>query len=137
MTREQLRQALIADEGLRLKPYVDTVGKITIGYGRNLTDIGLSLTEASDLLDHDIDRTVRDCVQAFPWFLGLDPARQAVLVQMAFNLGVGGLKEFTHTLVAVQRGDYTAAARGMLASRWAKQIGARAARLAAQMELGI
>jgi lysozyme len=50
---EQLRR----DEGVRLHPYTDTVGKLTIGVGRNLADMGISDAEATVLLQNDIDRT--------------------------------------------------------------------------------
>jgi len=137
MNRDALRQALIRDEDVRLKPYLDPLGKWTIGAGRNLTDVGISLSEAYYLLDNDIDKALRDCAQKFgPWFGELDPVRQSVLVQMAFNLGIGGLSQFTQTLAAVRRGDYKDAASLMLQSKWASQVHGRAARLAAQMETG-
>ena len=137
MNRELLRQALIRDEDCRLKPYEDSVGKLTIGCGRNLTDVGISLSEAYYLLDNDIDKALRDCSRKFDWFARLDPVRQSVLVQMAFNLGIGGLAGFTQTLRATERGDYAGAAKLMLQSKWSHQVGGRAARLAAQMETGI
>ena len=137
MNRDLLRRALIADEGLRLKPYRDTVGALTIGVGRNLDAIGISTGEAYYLLDNDIDAAIHDCVRTFgEWFAALDPVRQSVLVQMAFNLGIVGLSGFTETLAAVKRGNYATAATRMLASKWATQVHGRAARLAAQMETG-
>lgn len=138
MNRDLVRQALIRDEGLKLKPYRDSVGVLTIGVGRNLESVGLSLSEVYYLLDNDLDHALRDCAERFtPWFQTLDPVRQGVLVQMAFNLGIGGLMQFRNTLAAVKRGDYAAAAKGMLASKWAGQVKGRAARLAAQMETGV
>lgn len=136
MTRERLRAALVRDEGIRLKPYRDSVGVLTIGVGRNLDDVGISAREAYYLLDNDIACAERECREAFPWFDALDPVRQDVLLNMAFNLGIVGLKGFVRTLAAVRRGDYTAAAKGMLASKWAKQVKRRAARLASEMETG-
>jgi lysozyme len=136
MTREQLRAALRRDEGIRLKPYRDTVGKLTIGIGRNLDDVGISHREADYLLDNDIDAAEQDCRRAFPWFGELNSVRQGVLINMAFNLGIVRLKQFVRTLAAVQRGDYATAAKGMLASKWATQVKGRAARLAAEMERG-
>lgn len=138
MTRDQLRAALIADEGLRLKPYRDTAGVLTIGVGRNLDAVGLSRGEVDQMLENDIDRAVRDCtIRLGSWFATLDPARQGVLVQMTFQLGIAGLLGFPQTLAAVKRGDYAGAAAQMLASKWASQTSRRAARLAAQMESGI
>lgn len=134
--REQLRQALVHDEGLRLKLYADPRGFWTIGVGRNVDIDGISTAEAYVLLDNDIDAAVRECAAAFPWFAALDPVRQGVLVNMAFNLGIGGLKQFTLTLAAIVRHDYAGAATQMRQSRWAMQVGPRASRLATEMETG-
>lgn len=136
MDRRALVRELIVDEGLRLKPYLDTVNKISIGVGRNLTDVGISETEAMYLLDHDIDRTVSGLLNAVPWWVDLDAVRQRVLANLAFNLGVGGLLTFHDTLRAVANGDYPRAADEMLSSLWARQVGDRAKRLAAMMLTG-
>lgn len=131
-----LQEQLIRDEGLRLKPYRDTVGKLTIGVGRNLEDVGISHEEAMLLLDHDIARAEAEVNAHLPWSRQLGEPRRAVLVNMAFNLGIGGLLQFRRALAAMQRGDYDLAAREMLDSKWAEQVGARATRLARQMREG-
>lgn len=131
-----LRDQLIRDEGRRLKPYTDTTGHVTIGVGRNLTDKGLSLAEAEVLLDHDIADAEIDLQDHLPWTGALDEARRGVLLNMTFNLGVVGLLGFRRMLAAVEAGDWTTAAREMRASHWAEQVGARAERLARQMESG-
>ena len=142
MDRDLLRQALARDEGAgpikrgRHMPYRDIVGKLTIGIGRNLDDRGISLAEASYLLDHDIDDAIRDLVTAYPWFEVLDPARQGVLVNMAVNIGIVRLGGFKQTLSAIRAGDYEAAAVLMLESKWSEQVGDRALRLAEQMRRG-
>ena len=134
------RQALIAelvfDEGIRLKPYSDTEGCLTIGVGRNLTDDGISRQEAMALLDHDIDATLQTLTKEFSWFTALDPMRQRVLTNMCFNLGLGGLLKFPLMLEAVQIGNYHDAATDMLNSAWAKEVGDRAVRLSRMMETG-
>lgn len=127
---------LCRDEGVRAFPYTDTVGKLTIGVGRNLTDRGLRADEITFLLQNDIDEVLADVDRAFPWARHLDPVRYRVLANMCFNLGVTKLRGFSRTLAAVERGDYMAAAAGMRASRWARQVGARAERLAVMMETG-
>lgn len=121
VAREHLRRHLLVDEGLRLFPYKDTVGKLTIGIGRNLDDVGISAVEAQILLDNDIERTWSALTQRFPWVLRLDDARQAVLLNMAFQMGVSGLAKFVNTLGAVQRGAYSTAANGMRRSLWYRQ----------------
>lgn len=136
MTRDQIRQQLIRDEGMRLKPYVDTTGHITIGVGRNLTDVGVTHGEALGMLDLDIDRASDALLVQCPWAVELDGARFGVLVNMMFNLGPSVFGQFKQTLRAVQEGRYQEAAQRMLQSKWAKQVGVRASRLSVQMATG-
>jgi lysozyme len=124
------------DEGLRLKPYVDTTGHISIGYGRNLTDVGISREDAERFLRDDAQRHVLELEALLPWVKTLDPVRQRVLGNMAFNLGLPTLLKFTDMLERAKRGDYEGAAAAMLASRWAAQVGQRATRLAQMMRAG-
>lgn len=131
-----LREQLLRDEGLRLKPYKDSVGKLTIGCGRNLDDVGLSLTEAEYLLDNDIVRAAAAVLAHIPWTHTLDEVRRAALTNMCFNLGVKGLLGFKKSLAAMERGDWRTAAVEMLDSKWAKQVGVRAERLAKQIATG-
>lgn len=124
-----LEGELIADEGLRLKPYVDSVGKLTIGIGRNLTDRGITATEAMFLFRNDIALTEQE-LAAFTWFQRLTPERQRAIFNMAFNLGAPKLHEFKRMIAAIEARQYEAAAAEMLASKWAGQVGGRARRLA-------
>src|SRR5207249_6228852 len=103
--REQLRLQLLAHEGLRLKPYTDTGGKLTIGCGRNLTDGGISTGEAMYLLDNDISGLLTYLTHVYPWFAGLTPERQFSVVDVAFNVGRTGLAHFPKMIAAVERGD--------------------------------
>jgi lysozyme len=135
--RARLQAQLMRHEGLRLKPYLDTVGKMTIGYGRNLDDVGITRDEASYMLNGDIDRTVKALLTHLPWMLDLDTVRQAVLCNMAFNLGVTGLLTFQRTLKAIQQDRFEDAAAHMLESKWAEQVGQRAVELAEQMRSGV
>lgn len=133
---ERLRQQLIDHEGLKLHVYVDTVGKRTVGVGRNLDDKGISKTEALYLLENDIQECIAD-LASFPWFEGLDPVRQRAVIDMRFNLGPHRLRGFTNTLRAIGEQRYGDAADGMLASKWAMQTKRRAVRLAAMMRTGV
>ena len=126
----RLEALLRRHEGERLKPYLDTTGHWTIGVGRNLTDVGITADESAVLLRNDVARTRLAVCRAWPWVEQLDPVRQAVVLDMAFNLGVGGLKQFKRTLALLQKGRWEAAADAMLDSLWAQQVGARAQRLA-------
>lgn len=124
------------DEGLRLKPYRDSVGKLTIGIGRNLDDVGISHEEAYLLLGNDIAKVESEAAR-FPWFLELNEARQAVVLNMIFNLGLAGFIKFSNTIRYISAGDYNSAAEHMRNSKWADQVGARAGRLARIMETGV
>jgi lysozyme len=131
-----LLDQLIQHEGLRLKPYKDTVGKLTIGVGRNLDDVGITEDEARMMLAADVGRTNAALDRAIPWWRNLDGVRQRVIADMAFNMGVAGLLTFKNTLAAVKEGRWDDASDGMLASKWARQVGGRAVRLARMMETG-
>jgi lysozyme len=128
--REALRQQLIAHEGLRLRVYMDTRGKLTIGVGRNLTDDGISEAEAMLLLDHDIQATLDGLTQALPWTAQLDAPRLRVLADIGFNVGIDGLLKFHRMLSAVEAHDYGSAADEVIHSQLAPQ---RAQRLAVLM----
>lgn len=149
--REQIQR----DEGFRAQAYPDFTGDanrkkiaalwqeflnaggtVAVGYGRNLTMNPLSQEEASYLLDHDLAQIERNVIQALPWAAHLDAPRQAVLFNMAYNLGLAGLLGFRKMLAAVERQDWNIAKLEILDSRLPEQIGERAARLAKQMYTG-
>ena len=127
---------LVRDEGLKLKPYRCTAGKLTIGVGRNLDDVGITRDEAMVMLWNDIARVKADATHAFPWFARLDPVRQDVVLNMIFNLGINRFSQFHQTIKCIEAFDYAGAADRMLQSLWAKQVGQRAVRLSNQMRNG-
>lgn len=117
-------------EGLRLKPYRCTAGKLTIGYGRNLEDNGITEEEAHFLLMNDLEKSWDECCKAFSWISKMDKIRQGVIVELCFNMGLGRLRGFKKMLAACERGDYETASVEMLDSLWARQVGQRAKTLA-------
>jgi lysozyme len=138
MNRDRLRRSIQAHEGCRLRPYMDTATppRLTIAWGRNLTDVGISQDEADAMLEHDIDKAAAGLTARWPWMQALDDVRFEVFVEMAFNLGLAMLANFHATLSAAESGRYDEAARQMLCSRWAAQVGTRAKRLAERMKTG-
>lgn len=134
--RAALIHQLTLHEGMRKFPYKCTGGKLTIGIGRNLDDRGITEEEADYLLSNDIDDFEDRLTREIPWMVGLDPIRQRVLIDMAFNLGVPGLLKFKRTLAAIRGKEYDRAAGMMLDSRWATQVGQRAKRLSHMMATG-
>ena len=119
-------------EGKRLKPYKDTVGKLTIGYGRNLDDVGISGEEADAMLWRDIERAIAAGLR-YSWFKGLSEVRMAVVVDMIYNLGPGGFRSFVNMRAALKAHRWADASRAMLNSKWAVQVPTRAKRLAKMM----
>ena len=136
MNMASLQEELIRDEALRLKPYIDTRGKWTIGVGRNLSDDGISREEAMMMLNNDITIAVSALDSLLPWWRKLSEVRQHVLINMCFNMGAQKLAGFRLALAAMEKGDYEEAARQMEASEWYNEVGNRAIRLTEQMRLG-
>lgn len=132
-----IREQLKRDEGERLKPYVDSVGKLTVGCGHNLTDNGISGAISEALLDEDLLAVQAALDSHLPWWKHLDDARAGVLLNMCFNMGINRLMDFTRMLAAAEHADWAAASYEMLNSHWAQQVGKRAERLATQFETGI
>ena len=127
---------LARDEGCRLKPYRDTKGILTIGVGRNIEQLGITIEEAHYLLSNDVTRVDRELTVNLPWFASMDGVRQAVLVNMCFNVGITKLLTFKKMLAAMEVGDWEVAAEEMLNSKYAVDVGDRAKRLATQLITG-
>ena len=124
-----IKELLKKHEGLRLKVYRDSLGILTIGYGRNLESRGITNEEADMMLENDIKWFTTQLQHELPWFDSKPENVKTVMVNMAFNLGVGGLLGFTHTLSLIENSQYEEAAEAMLKSLWAKQVGGRAIEL--------
>jgi lysozyme len=134
---DRIKEQLVRHEGLRLKPYRCTAGKLTIGIGRNLDDCGISQSEAYVMLINDIMNCEKQLQAKIPdIYNGLDEVRKSVLLNMCFNLGINGLLGFKNTLAFVKAGDWERAANNRLVSKWAKQVGRRAIELSELMRKG-
>lgn len=136
MDRLTLKNDLKRDEGVRYRPYKDSVGILTIGVGRNLEEVGLFEDEVDLMLENDISRVEKGLDIAYPQWRDFDDSRQNVIANMAFNLGVSGLLKFRKMISALERHDYETAAKEMMDSKWAQQVGVRAIRLADRMKNG-
>jgi len=134
---QKVKDQLLRHEGLKLKPYRCPAGKLTIGVGRNLEDRGITQNEAYILLENDIIRCENELLDELPEvYSSLNETRKSVLLNMCFNLGIAGLLGFKNTLAFIGAGDFERAANGMLASKWAKQVGRRAIELSELMRKG-
>ncbi len=122
-------------EGFSTHPYLDTVGKVTIGYGRNIDDNGITKEEADYLFDNDLARCLRE-LSVYPWYVHQPQNVQDALVNMCFNLGIARLLTFHKMIRALTIKDYTNAAREALDSKWAAQVGERAKDVALMIRQG-
>jgi len=136
MNRKRLKNQLIYDEGVRASAYSDSEGYLTIGVGRLIDETKggkLSADEIEYLLDNDIDKVINQTVREFAWYGDLSDIRQEVILNMIFNLGLGGMKKFKNMINALKRHDWEEASREMLDSKWSGQVGQRAIRLSEAM----
>jgi lysozyme len=136
-------------EGYRDKPYKDTKGKTTIGYGFNIDDPvmaerlkesgykGGTLTQqiANKAFENAYTNARFDAVQYLgaDAFNSLDPERQAIVTDMTYNMGLNKISKFENLRDALQAGDYNKAAKEMINSNWYKQVGNRSKQLVAMM----
>lgn len=125
MNFDELKSWLRVCEGLKLIPYTCTGGKLTIGVGRNLTDRGISVSEAEFMLENDILQCKKD-LEKQPFYSGQPESVKCALINMCFNLGLPKLLKFKKMLMYLQERNYTKAAVEALDSEWAKQVGNRA-----------
>lgn len=137
--RGKLHDELIRDEGLKLKPYRDTEGHLTIGVG-HLIQKGeqfseLTPYEAMELLDDDLDVAIRRLNNIYPQWQELDDVRQRTLINLTFNLGyrLGDFRRFLH---AAKSGDWDKAADHLIQSRWYKQVRLRGPRIVHAIRTG-
>lgn len=126
-----------AEEGLRLEPYKDTKGLLTIGYGRCLDRKGISRDEAEFMFNNDYAEALQDVLTRLPWTKDLNEPRLAVLVSMRYQMGMTGLLGFKRALAAIQGEAWMEARRHLLDSKWARDDSPnRAWRHAMQMATG-
>ena len=132
---QSLSNLLIKHEGLRLKPYLDSVGKLTIAVGRNLDDNGIRHVEAIMMLENDIDEVLTS-LEPLDFYARCNNARRLVLADMCFNMGLPRLLGFKKMIAALRSGNWYLAAKEMLDSKWAGQVGKRALYLSDIMREG-
>jgi lysozyme len=132
---QKLRRSIVQHEQYRVYPYVDTVGKITIGLGYNLSDRGIDDEWINTQYQKDINFFYNQ-LSKFDWYQQLIPDRQIILIDMAF-MGWKKFITFNKMIKAIEQGDYKQAAFEMLNSKWAEQVKNRATVLAHGMLTGV
>lgn len=148
-SRALLRADVKPAEAFRSKPYLDCCGKywrlcacqikgrLTIGYGRNLDDVGVSELESEVLLDHDLYSAETQAARAFDWFASLSELRQRAITELVFNMGLLKFRGFHRTIEALKEKQFKAAATHLLDSVWKTQVGeTRSGRIARYLRDG-
>lgn len=145
----KLRDWIRAEEGFRSKPYFDCCGKffrdcrcthqgkLTIGYGHNIEDIGITAFQANLMNSDHLAQVTKIVTEQFTWLKGLSAERQDVVFAMVYQMGMKRFLGFQKLIQALQRQDYEQAAREILDSNFAHQARARAARTADAMRTGV
>ena len=133
MDLERLKTELMRDEGFVSHAYQDSLGYWTIGIGRLIDERrggGISESEARFLLGNDMREVLHELDHNFDWWRDMTDNRQRALANMAFNLGMPTLLKFRNTLKYMQAGDWKRVHDNALKSKWARQVGERAERIA-------
>ena len=111
---------LKSEEGFRSQAYRDTLGHLTIGYGFNI-EAGITERCAAALMAAQIDE-IQAQLNDYSWFNGLDDVRGSVLLDIAFNAGVGGLLHFPKMLAAIGARNWQGAHDELLDSQAARML---------------
>lgn len=145
MNFTRMEEDLIRDEGLRLRPYKCSAGHLTIGVGHKIQSTdrieetgSVSLELAGYLLTRDISKAlgIANSIFGRERFDSMAEARQRAIVNMIFNLGEAGFLGFRRMVAAIKAEDWTKAAIECLDSKYARQVGDRAKRVAHAMRTG-
>lgn len=128
------------EEGRKSVGYLDTRGIPTIGIGHTGKEVYVGLVWTDQQIDgaflRDYDTALNGITAALPWVSGLDEVRKAVLVSMAFQMGVHGVLGFPRALAAMRDQRWNDAAGELRASDWHAQTPARCERAARAVETG-
>ncbi len=139
MITQDLIDSIKLGEGFSRTGYRCSLDKLTLGFGRcidpDVPGAGITEEEAEYLLTNDIERfeEAAERVVGSEVWSWLSQRRRDVLTEMAFNMGPGNLAKFQNMIAALEEQDYDLAAAEALDSRWAKQVGQRAERLAQRL----
>ena len=113
-------------EGFSRLVYECTSGYATLGFGRNVEQVGITQEEAEYLLKNDIEQCLKELRGIMNKFDDLPDKAQLVLVDMCYNLGLSKLLNFENMLDAIDAGNYQKASEELLDSRYALQTKRRA-----------
>jgi len=129
-----LTEQLKKHEGFSSTAYKCPAGRLTLGYGRNISDKGITEEEAIHLLNNDINECYTDLLPLFIQFENLPDSIQHPLLDMRFQLGARGFRKFKKMITAVNKGDFKKMVIQMRDSLWYRQVTNRADNLIKMIE---
>ena len=139
MDYQAVKDRIKKHEGFRNTVYLDSLGKATIGYGHLLTEdddfeegIQYDKSLLENLFDKDFNRSAYNAEQLLEGINICDTARE-IIVEMVFQLGIGGVSKFKKMFEALRKKDYNEAAEQMLDSQWRVQTPKRCEELSSLM----
>ena len=133
---EHLKEA----EGFRAHPYADGPegNNQSIGYGRNLTSLGISESEAMTMLTNDVERVRSELKDRYDWYLTLDPFRAMTVEALVYNIGITRFGQFKKCIAGLSQGKWEDAAVEIFPnSLYAKQVPDRALKYATWIKNGV
>ena len=132
---EDERQLAYDDKTSRTLSVLPSGGKVTVGIGRNCSDVPFSREEIDLMLANDLKRARETCVSIFgeKLWVSWSENRQLGWLNFAFNLGYARMRGFSNTLKFAIAQDWGKVEEHLKASLWFKQVGQRAPRVIAMI----
>ena len=137
---EELKEEIKLHEGFVPKVYKDSLGKRTIGYGHLCVepeqwddDKEYTKEELELVFEKDFNEALKNA-ESLIGSRSINHIAKQVIIEMVFQLGIGGVGKFKKMWEALDKEDYNEASLQMLDSRWAKQTPARCGKLSGKMK---
>ena len=134
---EVLKKRIRDHEGFRDTPYLDSLGKATIGYGHLITDEDefeegkqYPKEQLLKLFDKDFEKAEMGADQLVGSIQELHIEAKNVITERVIQLGTQGVRNFRNMIAALQDREYQRASAEMLDSRWHAQTTNRCESLA-------
>lgn len=135
-SQNKLIDRISEDEGFSAHVYRDQKGFLTIGFGFNLDSSGIPFSIAEEWLKYNVNKIGSQLANQIYFWKELNDARKCVLINMAYQMGVGGVLGFHGMLSKLGSKDYEGASSEMMDSVWYREFTSRASRLVKIMVSG-
>ena len=126
---EKLIEQIKEHEGFRSRVYTCTENHLTIGYGFKVSSLELTEDICELILKEKLIKLYSRVDKQIPFFKQLPVEIQDVILNMCYQMGVGGVCKFKKMLAAMNEKDWTKAADEMIDSKWYRQTKNRALQL--------